>query len=274
MTERTHSSRVALVTGASKGIGRGIATGLATAGAVVVVGYNTDAEGAEETVSAITAAGGTAGSLQIDLGDLDQCRAAIEDVDRRFGALDCLVNNAARTRFGPVQETTEVDFDDVVNTVLKGPFFLSLLAAERMVAKRGSIVNISSIAVRGIMPYHGAYTAAKGGLESMTRQLAIELAPQVRVNAVAPGATLTDRNLRYSEGFAEQWAQLTPLGRVLVPEDYVGVVNFLTSDASSMITGQVIYVDGGWSISGKGPEMSDFDFTSDKESADKESAQP
>jgi 3-oxoacyl-[acyl-carrier protein] reductase len=105
-------------------------------------------------------------------------------------------------------------------------------------------------------------------LESMTRQMALDFSPEIRVNAVAPGATLTDRNLRYSEGFGEKWSKVTPLGRVLLPGDYVGVVSFLASDDAAMITGQVLYVDGGWSILGHGPDMGEFDFSSDKETSD------
>ena len=261
----SHAGKTAFVTGASKGIGEGIAIGLARHGASVAVGYHTDAEGAERTVATIADAGGDACPVQLELADLNMCLAAVDEVAERFGGLDILVNNAARTRFGPIHETTEVDFDDVVNTVLKGPFFLSLRASKIMNDHEGgSIVNISSIAVEAIMPFHGAYTMAKGGLESMTRQLALDLAPGVRVNAVAPGATLTARNLRYSEGYADDWSRVTPLGRVMMPDDYVGVVTFLTSDAAEMITGQIIYVDGGWAMLGHGPNMDDFDFSSDK----------
>ncbi|MEX1125457.1 MAG: SDR family oxidoreductase [Acidimicrobiia bacterium] len=257
------------MTGASKGIGRGIAVGLAREGAKVAVGYHEDEFGANETAQLILASGGEAHPVRVDLGSVDDCKSAIDSVAERFGSVDVLVNNAARTRFGPIDETTEVDFDDVVNTVLKGPFFLSIFASEGMrVRGSGSIINISSIAVAGIMPFHGAYTMAKGGLESMTRQMALDLAPQIRVNAVAPGATLTDRNLRYSEGFEEKWSKITPLGRVLRPDDYVGVVAFLASEDAAMITGQVLYVDGGWSILGHGPDMDDFDFSSDKETED------
>ena len=265
MSTRSHVGKTAFVTGASKGIGEGIAIGLAQHGASVAVGYHTDREGAERTVAAITGEGGDARAVQLDLAELDLCMEAVDEVARHFGGIDILVNNAARTRFGPIHETTEVDFDDVVNTVLKGPFFLSLKASKIMNANGGgSIVNISSIAVEAIMPFHGAYTMAKGGLESMTRQLALDLAPGVRVNAIAPGATLTARNLRYSEGYADDWSRVTPLGRVMMPDDYVGAVSFLTSDAARMITGQIIYVDGGWAMLGHGPNMDEFDFSSDK----------
>ena len=265
MSDGALDEKVALITGASKGIGRGIAVGLAAGGARVAVGYHEDEAGARKTVDTITSSGGIAEPVRLDLARVDDCRTAIDVVSDTFGGIDVLVNNAARTRFGPVDETTEEDFDDVVNTVLKGPFFLSLYAAQEMRRRgSGSIINISSIAVTGIMPFHGAYTMAKGGLESMTRQLALDLAPRVRVNAIAPGATLTERNLRYSEGFGESWTRITPLGRVLVPEDYVGITIFLASQQAAMVTGQVIYVDGGWSILGYGPDMGDFDFSSDK----------
>lgn len=265
MSEFSHEGKAAFVTGASKGIGEGIAIGLARSGASVAVGYHTDAGGAARTVAAISGEGGDARAVQLDLADLERCLESVDEVAQHFGGLDILVNNAARTRFGPIDETTEADFDDVVNTVLKGPFFLSLQASKIMKADGGgSIVNISSIAVEAIMPFHGAYTMAKGGLESMTRQMALDLAPHVRVNAVAPGATLTARNLRYSEGYADDWSKVTPLGRVMMPGDYVGVVNFLTSDAAQMITGQILYVDGGWSMLGWGPNMDAFDFSSDK----------
>lgn len=265
MSEATHTGRVALVTGASKGIGQAIAIGLGAHGASVAVGYHTDVGGAEQTVDTISRAGGKALAVQIELSIRERCLSVIDDVVDQFGGVDILVNNAARTRFGPIGETTEEDFDDVVNTVLKGPFFLSLRAAEAMNQRRwGSIVNISSIAVRGIMPFHGAYTMAKGGLESLTRQLALDLAPHIRVNAVAPGATLTERNLRYSDDYSSTWGRVTPLGRVMMPDDYVGLVAFLTSDAASMVTGQIIYADGGWSLLGHGPNMDEFDFSSDK----------
>lgn len=269
MSSRRLESTVAFVTGASKGIGRGIALGLAQEGAKVAVGYHEDEVGARETSQSIVASGGEAHTVRVDLASVDECRSAIEAVSERFGGIGLLVNNAARTRFGPIGETTEVDFDDVVNTVLKGPFFLSLFAADVMKARgSGSIINISSIAVSGIMPFHGAYTMAKGGLESMTRQMALDLAPEIRVNAVAPGATLTERNLRYSEGYGDKWSRVTPLGRVLVPNDYAGVVAFLASEDAAMITGQVLYVDGGWSLLGHGPDMAEFDFSSDKETVD------
>ena len=162
--------KVAIITGASKGIGQGLAIGLAAAGARVAVNYKTDRDGAELTGQTVQQAGGEAALFQADIGSKAEVEQLIEDVFERFGRIDVLVNNAARTRFGPPFEITEEDFDDVVDTILRGPFFGSLAAARKMrLGGGGSIINISSIAVRQIMEFHSVYTMAKGGLESLTR---------------------------------------------------------------------------------------------------------
>ncbi|MGF1616570.1 MAG: SDR family NAD(P)-dependent oxidoreductase [Acidimicrobiia bacterium] len=260
------SGRVALVTGGSKGIGRGIATGLAGAGVNVAVIYKNDESAAEETCQQIEDAGSEVLPIRADIGERDEFQSAIDLVVSRLGRIDILVNNAARTRFGPLFETADEDFDDVIATVLKGPFFGTLAAARHMERQGGgSVINITSIAVTGIMPFHGAYTVAKGGLEAMTRQFALELAPiGVRVNAISPGATLTQRNLEYDPDFARGWASVTPMGRVAKPEDYVGATRFLSSDASAFITGQILQVDGGWTLRGAAPNMDDFDFSQER----------
>ena len=160
---------------------------------------------------------------------------------------------------------TEEDFEDVVSTILRGPFFGSMAAARRMMEKgSGSIINISSIAVRQIIPFHSSYTMAKAGLEALTRQLALELAPRVRVNCVAPAATSNDRNRAYDPDFDPKWAAVTPAGRVGQVEDYVGPCVFLASDEAAYVTGQVLTVDGGWTLRGCTPDMSDFDFSEDR----------
>jgi NAD(P)-dependent dehydrogenase (short-subunit alcohol dehydrogenase family) len=264
--EKSLTGKVALVTGSSKSIGRAIAIGLAEAGAEVAVIYKTDTAGAEKTCRTIAEAGGTAKPFPADIGSKAEFERVIDEVCDHFGRLEILVNNAARTRFGPIDEVTEDDFDDVVNTILRGPFFGSIAAAKRMnEAGGGSIINISSIAVRGIMFFHGAYTVAKGGLEAMTQQLALELAPRVRVNVIAPHATSNDRNRAYDESFDERWAAVTPAGRVGIPEDYIGPAVFLAGDAAAMVTGQIIYVDGGWSLQGHAPEQGDFDYSADRQ---------
>ena len=257
--------KVALVTGASKGIGQGLAIGLGAAGASVAVNYKTDPDGADTTERRIRVAGGEAETFQADIGAKQGIELLVERVFERFGRIDVLVNNAARTRFGPLFESTEEDFDEVVDTVLRGPFFGSLAAAHKMRENgSGSIINISSIAVNTIMPNHGVYTVAKGGLESMTRQLALELAPEVRVNAIAPTATSNDRNRGYDPDFDLKWSKLTPTGRVAEVEDYVGTCVFLAGDDSALVTGQIIYVDGGWTLQGVTPDMTDFDYSADR----------
>ena len=264
--EDTLKDRGALVTGASKGIGQALAIGLAQAGAQIAAVYKHDTAGAERTCETIRKSGGAAQPFSVDIGSKMEFEEVIDHVCERFGRLDILINNAARTRFGPINQVTEEDFDDIVDTVLRGPFFGSIAAARRMTEQGGgSIVNISSIAVRGIMFFHGAYTMAKGGLEAMTRQLALELAPQVRVNAVAPHATSNERNAAYDPDFDQKWGAVTPAGRVAVPQDYVGPTVFLASDAARMVTGQLLYVDGGWTLQGRSPDQSSFDFSSDRE---------
>lgn len=259
------TGKVALVTGASKGIGQGLAIGLAAAGARVAVNYKTDAEGAEVTVERIRAAGGEADSFQADIGSKIGFEQLVDAVYARFGRLDVLVNNAARTRFGHVFEITEEDFDDVVNTNLRGPFFGSVAAAHKMLEHDGgAIINISSIAAKMMIPFHSSYTMAKGGLEALTRQMALELAPKIRVNVIAPTATSTERNRGYDPNYDQKWAMITPAGRVASVEDYVGPCVFLASDDAAFVTGQILYVDGGWTLQGYTPDMSNYDFSEDR----------
>ena len=259
------NDKVAIVTGASKGIGQALALGLAEAGAKVAVVYKNDTAGAESTCKSIADKGATAEPFSTDIGRKEDFERVVDTVFNQFGRLDVLVNNAARTRFGPLDEITEEDFDDVVNTVLRGPFFGSIAAAKKMIENGGgSIINISSIAVRGIMAFHGSYTMAKGGLEALTRQMALELSPHVRVNAVAPHATSNARNKEYAPDYDEKWASVTPAGRIAYPQDYIGPVVFLASNDAAMVTGQILYVDGGWTLQGRSPDASDFDYSSDR----------
>lgn len=257
--------KVALVTGASKGIGQGLAIGLSKSGAKVVVNYKTDSDGAEDTCTTIREAGGEAESYQADIGSKAEFENMINDVCSRFGNLDVLINNAARTRFGPPFDVTEEDFNDVVDTVLRGPFFGSIAAAKHMIeGNGGSIINISTIAAKVMLDFHSAYSMAKGGLETMTKQLAFELAPKVRVNCIGPTATTTQRNLDYDPDFNKKWEAITPAGRVATVEDYVPPCVFLASDDAEMITGQILYVDGGWTLQGVTPDMTNFDFSTDR----------
>ena len=259
------SGKIAVVTGASGGIGRGLAIGLAANGALVAVNYKNSRAGAEQTLAAIRQAGGEGELYQADISVKVEFESMVDAVVQRFGGLDILVNNAARTRFGPLSEVTEDDFDDVVDTNLRGPLFGSAAAARYMSLRGGSIINISSCAARMMVPFHAVYTMAKGGLEALTRQLALELAPSIRVNAIAPGPTSTERNRGYDPEYDEKWKCVIPAGRVGCVEDYVGPCVFLASDDSAFITGQIIGVDGGWTIRGYPPDLSRSDFSKDRQ---------
>jgi len=257
--------KVALITGASKGIGRGLAVALASHGAQVAINYKMDKAGAEATRSEVKQLGGTGEIFQADIGSRRAFEELINATCQMFGGLDILVNNAARTRFAPFREITDEDFEDVINTNLRGPFFGSAAAAARMFQRGGgAIINISSCAARLMLPLHSAYCMAKGGLEALTRQLALELAPHVRVNAIAPGPTSTERNRGYDPEYDRQWSAVIPAGRLALVEDYAGICVFLASDESALITGQIIGVDGGWTVKGYPPDMSKADFSKDR----------
>jgi NAD(P)-dependent dehydrogenase (short-subunit alcohol dehydrogenase family) len=257
--------KVAVVTGASKGIGRGIAVGLAAAGAKVVVNYKTDGAGADETVAQIEENGGVAATVGADVGVSRDAGRLVGEAVSRFGRIDLLVNNAGRTRFGPPAGVTDEDFDDVVNTNLRGTLFASTAAAEAMrETGGGAIVNISSCAASLMIADHAVYTMSKGGVEALTRQLALEFAPSVRVNAIAPAPTSNERNRRYDPNYDEDWGRLIPLGRVAQPEDLVGPVIFLATDASRFLTGEVLHVDGGWTLVGRTPSLAAYDYSADR----------
>ena len=256
--------RVAVVTGASKGIGRTLAIGLARAGAKVAVNYKNDEAGARETCRAIDELGGSAIAVGADVGVRDEARHLIDAAQRELGGVDVLVNNAGRTRFGPAADVTEEDWDDVMDTNVRGTFFTTMAAVEAM-GEQGSVINLSSCAARLMVAYHAVYTTSKGAVEAMTRQLALELAPRgVRVNAIAPAATSMDRNHEYDPDFDRSWEAVTPLGRVATPEDYVAPLVFLASDASAFITGEILHVDGGWTIKGDYPGMDHYDLETDR----------
>ncbi len=257
--------RTAIVTGASKGIGRQLAIGLALAGADVIVNYKTDAEGADEVCRRINATGvGSARAIRADVGSSREARELVRAAADGFGRLDLLVNNAGRTRFGPAHEMTDEDFDDVVDTNLRGPFFASVAAAEAMNPTGGSIVNISSCAASLMIQHHSLYTMSKGGLEALTRQLAFEFAPAVRVNAIAPAPTSNARNLEYDPDYDANWGRVIPMQRVAQAEDFVGPLLFLATEASGFLTGEVLHVDGGWTLKGHTPALDSYDYSSDR----------
>ena len=259
------SQKSALVTGSSKGIGSALAVALAREGAKVGINYKTDRTGAEETYRRILELGGTAKIVQADIADNTQAERMVNGIAEAFGRFDILVNNSARTRFGPLLEVTEEDWLDVVNTNLKGTFFTSAAAVRRMRQNGGgSIVNVSSCAARLMVPFHSVYTMSKGGIEALTRQLALELAPAIRVNCISPAPTSTDRNRRYDPHYDENWGRVIPMRRVAQPEDMAGAVVFLASENAAFITGQVLQIDGGWTLKGHTPDLSQEDFASDR----------
>ncbi len=259
------SGKVAVVTGSSKGIGRGLAVGLSSHGATVVVTYKTDFEGADETGTSIRESGGEALVLGADLGRKGEAARLIDEAVSKLGRIDVLANNAGRTRFNWALEVTDDDFDDVVDTNLRGTFFACQAAARHMQRTGGgSIINISSCAATLTALYHSLYTMCKAGIEALTKELALELAPTVRVNAVAPGPTTVERSLQYDPDFELKWGAVVPLGRTAHPADIVGPVAFLASDLARYVTGAVIHVDGGWTVQGTTPAMDSFDVAADQ----------
>jgi 3-oxoacyl-[acyl-carrier protein] reductase len=241
------NDKVAVVTGASRGIGRAIALELAQRGASIVINYNTSAEAASEVVNAVQTQGGQAIAVQADVGDFGQAARLIESAIDTFGRIDILVNNAGTTRDQLLALMKEEDWDLVLCTNLKGVFNCCKAAARQMMRQRsGRIVNISSVS--GIAGQGGQtnYAASKAGMIGFTKSLAKELGPRnVTVNAVAPGFVLTDLTADLSEDLQRRAIETTPLRRMGEPEEIAYAVAFLASDLASFITGEVLTVDGG-----------------------------
>jgi NAD(P)-dependent dehydrogenase (short-subunit alcohol dehydrogenase family) len=239
--------RLALVTGAGMGIGRGIALELARQGAHVVVHYAGSKEGAEATVAEIRDGGGTAHAVHGDLRCVGECNRVVDEALALLGGLDVLVNNAGVTRSRPFLETDETVYDEMLDLNMKGYFFCAQRALPNMLERgRGSIVNITSVHGSGGLPNHAAYAATKGAIIAFTRSLAIELAPRkIRVNAVGPGIIEVPRYFDIPNYTTEFGNTLVPVGRVGTPADIGATVAFLASDAADFITGQTLYVDGG-----------------------------
>jgi NAD(P)-dependent dehydrogenase (short-subunit alcohol dehydrogenase family) len=248
--------KVVLVTGASKGIGRALAWGLAREGAHLVVNYNTDHQGAETVAEEIVRLGRQALTVQADVSQVAQIHAMFASVGDRFGRLDVLINNAAITEWGDLFAITEQKWDRVIDTNLKGTFFCAQEAAKMMKsAGGGCIVNVSTSCTMLAVTNLVAYTASKGGIHALTKHLALALAPhKIRVNTFAPGPTLNERNLRDDPNYDQTFGSVVPLGRAARPEEMVPPAVFLASDDSSYMTGQIVYIDGGWTAGGKMPE--------------------
>jgi len=245
-TDKTE--KVALVTGASKGVGRGIAYGLAKEGWDVAVNYHSDLAGAEETKGVIEGMGRLCLIVPGDVGVKADVEAMFAAVVTEFGRLDCLVNNAGRQTWSSLLELSEADWDKTIKTNLKGGFLCTQAGARLMkdAGRGGSIINIGSGANKQPFLNLIDYCASKGGLEQLTRVSACELGQYgIRVNCVAPGAIEIERTKEESDDYSGTWSPLTPMGRIGYPEDIARMVVHLASDAADFVTGQTIYVDGG-----------------------------
>lgn len=239
--------RVALVTGASRGIGRAIALELAEAGAAVGVNYRAETDAAAAVVAEIEAAGGRARAFQADVSDPDAAKLLVETCEQELGELDVLVCNAGITRDGLIARLSPEAWTSVIDTNLAGPFFLCQAVSRRMMRRRrGSIVLMSSVV--GVKGNAGQtnYAASKAGLIGLGKSLARELGSRnIRVNVIAPGYIATELTGVLSGELRQGLLDQTPLGRLGESEDIAHAVRFLASDASSFVTGSVLGVDGG-----------------------------
>ncbi|PIC65662.1 3-oxoacyl-[acyl-carrier-protein] reductase [Sporosarcina sp. P13] len=239
--------KTAVVTGASRGIGRAIALHLATEGAKVVVNYSGSQAKAEEVVEEIQAAGGEAFVFQANVSDADQVKAMMDETIKQFGTIDFLINNAGITRDNLLMRMKEDEWDDVLSINLKGVFLCTKAVTRQMMRQRaGRIVNLASVV--GVVGNAGQanYVAAKAGVIGLTKTTAKELAARnILVNAVAPGFITTDMTEELGQEMKEQLLSTIPLGTLGSAEDIAGTVAFLLSDEAKYITGQTINVDGG-----------------------------
>ena len=240
-------SKTALVTGSSKGVGKGIALELARCGCDVAINYHSDGEGAAAAVAEIRAMGRTAFGVAGNVGIASEVDRMFAEVFDRFKRLDILVNNAGVQTWKPLLDLEESEWDRTIQTNLKGCFLCTQRAGRRMRDQHsGRIVNIGSGCNKIPFPNLVDYTASKGGIEMFTKVCAIELGKyNITVNCVAPGAIEIERTKHEAGDYASTWAQITPLGRVGQPLDVARAVAFLASDVAEFITGQTIWVDGG-----------------------------
>lgn len=250
--------KIALITGAGKGIGAAIARGFAAEGATVLVNDIPEATYTDEVIQSILRDGGRAEAVYADLSRVPEIRRIFATIREKYGRLDILVNNAGITGWSDFYETEEAIFDRVVQLNLKGTLFCTIEAAKIMrETGGGSIINISSVVTALSVKNLICYVATKGGIEAMTRQMAVELAPhRIRVNCFGPGPVNTERNLSEDPNYRENWGSVIPLQRSGEPEEMVGPALFLASDDASFVTGQMFYADGGWGVQGKISEAS------------------
>ena len=244
------TDKIALVTGASRGIGAAIAKAFAKEGAVVVINYNGSKEKAQAAADEITSSGGKAEIYQCSVSDFDACGDMIKTLIKKYGRIDILVNNAGITRDGLLMKMAEEDFDAVIDTNLKGAFnTIRHMSRYFLKQKSGKIINISSVS--GILGNAGQanYSASKAGVIGLTKSAARELASRgIQVNAIAPGFIATDITDAMPEETKEKMTEMIPLNRIGKPEEIADMAVFLASGKADYITGQVFAVDGGMTI--------------------------
>ena len=243
------SDKVAVVTGASKGIGAEIARELAAAGAAVVVNYATSRDAADEVVAEITGSGGKAAAIQADIARAADVERLFAETKRAFGQIDVLVNNAGIYEFAPLEAVSEEEFHRLFNTNVLGVLLATREAVKHFGPNGGSVINLSSVVTRTAPPMSAVYVATKSAVEGITRVLAKELGPRkIRVNAIGPGVVETEGT--HSAGiigsdFEREMVQQTPLGRFGQPTDIAPAVVFLASDDARWVTGETLAVSGG-----------------------------
>jgi len=243
------TGKVAIVTGASKGIGASVAKSFAAAGANVVVNYASGRDGADRVVAEITGSGGKAVAVQGDVSKADDVRRVFAAAKESFGALDVLVNNAGVFQFDPLEAVTEDEFHREFNINVLGTLLATQEALKHFSPAGGSVINISSVASQAAVPGASIYSATKGAVDTLTRVLAAELGPRkIRVNTIAPGGVETEGV--HSAGiigtdFEKKMIADTPLGRLGQPDDIAKVAVFLASDDSAWMTGERLQASGG-----------------------------
>ncbi|MEW6321127.1 MAG: glucose 1-dehydrogenase [Acidobacteriota bacterium] len=247
------SGKTALITGSSRGIGRGIAIRFAQEGASVAINYVGSVEAARETLDAVRQAGGDGVIVPGDVSSVQAVRRLLEEAVEALGPLDVLVNNAGIEKHSAFWDVTEDDYDKVLDVNLKGAFFMAQAMARHLIAgqRPGRIINISSVHEELPFPNFAAYCASKGGMRMLARNLAVELGPhRITVNNIAPGAIETpiNTNLLHDPAKLDALLRQIPAGRLGRPEDVAGLAVFLASDEAGYVTGSTFTVDGGLSV--------------------------
>ena len=246
------SGKVAIVTGSNQGIGFGIAKGLASVGATVVIANRRATEG-QNAAESLKKEGLNAVAIPIDVSRMSSVASLVSKVVSDFGKIDILINNAAVIVRKPIEDFTEEEWDQIMNTNLRGLFLCCQLVGREMIKKKkGKIINISSVLSQIVQPGRSVYAVAKAGVSHLTRALALEWGKyNISVNAIGPGLTITPLNKKYFEENPEDLKNIVASilkGREAYPQDYAGAAIFLASDASDYMTGQTLLVDGGMTI--------------------------